>query len=183
MLGLHCESVLVKTLQQLFLLRNLKIWLNNIKKISGKLICCINLFIIIMIIFFMNTVSTLAETSLWKNWRMRSRTVNCVRWRWTTCLSHGRQRFKNKFLPNGTTGNTTPTSRVMFVINVVNFIYLLQLSLHSGVREFTCDKCEKSFATRDILRRHKIIHEQKRTYECHKCHKKFDRKVCFVYFF
>ena len=56
-------------------------------------------------------------------------------------------------------------------------------SLHSGVKEFTCDKCEKSFATRDILRRHKRIHEQKRTYECHKCHKKFDRKVCFAVVF
>ena len=55
-------------------------------------------------------------------------------------------------------------------------------SLHSGVKEFTCDKCEKSFATRDTLRRHKRIHEDK-TFECHKCHKKFDRKVCFVCFF
>ncbi len=51
-------------------------------------------------------------------------------------------------------------------------------SLHSDVKEFTCDKCEKSFATRDILHRHKRINERKRTYECHKCHKKFDRKVC-----
>ena len=34
-------------------------------------------------------------------------------------------------------------------------------SLHSGVKEFTCDKCEKSIATRDILSRHKRIHEQK----------------------
>ena len=55
-------------------------------------------------------------------------------------------------------------------------------SLHSGVKEFTCDKCEISFATRDALRRHKRIHEDK-TFECHKCHKKFDRKVCFVCFF
>ena len=55
-------------------------------------------------------------------------------------------------------------------------------SLHSGVKEFTCDKCEKSFSTRGILRRHKIIHEQKRTYECHKCHMKFNREECFVYF-
>ena len=55
-------------------------------------------------------------------------------------------------------------------------------SLHSGVKEFTCNKCEKFFATRDILRRHKRIHEQKWTYECHKRHKKFVRKACFVYF-
>ena len=34
-------------------------------------------------------------------------------------------------------------------------------SLHSGEKQFTCDNCQKSFATRDKLRRHQKVHQEK----------------------
>ena len=49
-------------------------------------------------------------------------------------------------------------------------------TLHSDEKQFTCDKCQKSFATRDKLKRHEKIHEEK-NFECQRCHKKFSRKV------
>ena len=49
-------------------------------------------------------------------------------------------------------------------------------TLHSDEKQFTCDKCQKSFATRDKLKRHEKIHEKK-NFECQRCHKKFSRKV------
>jgi KRAB domain-containing zinc finger protein len=51
-------------------------------------------------------------------------------------------------------------------------------SLHFGEKSFTCDQCDKSFATKDKLNRHKKIHGKEKVYECARCHKKFGRKVC-----
>ena len=49
-------------------------------------------------------------------------------------------------------------------------------TLHSDEKQFTCDNCQKSFATRDKLKRHEKIHGEK-NFECQRRHKKFSRKV------
>ena len=49
-------------------------------------------------------------------------------------------------------------------------------TLHSDEKQFTCDNCQKSFPTRDKLKRHEKVHEEK-TFECQRCRKKFSRKV------
>ena len=134
----------------------------------------------------MNTFFTLADTSLWKSWRMRSRmcalAVDDMFESWSPEIQGQVLAEWNDWQHNpDKSGYVCDQCGKRFTCS--HDLKRHVQSVHSGVKEFTCDKCEKSLATRDILRHHKRIHEQKRTYECHKCYKKFDRKVCFVYFF
>ena len=45
--------------------------------------------------------------------------------------------------------------------------------LHSEVRPFVCDVCNKMFAIQNDLKRHKTIHTEERPYHCDVCNVSF----------
>ena len=161
MLGLHlvwsaCESVLVKTLQQLFLLRNFEIWL-SIRKIFGKFMCCIKFCVLIMLVsvsFYFRAdrfledleneevnreLCALAMDEMFESWSPEIQEQVLAEWNdWQH--SPDKSGYVCDQCGKGFTRSQDLKRHIQ--------------SLHSGVKEFTCDKCEKSFATRDILRRH-----------------------------
>ena len=49
--------------------------------------------------------------------------------------------------------------------------------LHSGLRNYKCKFCDKSYKRSDHLNRHMITHQEEKTpFECNYCHKKFSFK-------
>ncbi len=47
--------------------------------------------------------------------------------------------------------------------------------IHTGVREYMCVECEKTFKSEQSLKRHQIIHTGEKPYKCSHCDKRFSR--------
>jgi len=58
------------------------------------------------------------------------------------------------------------------------FKHHIYMIIHSVVRRYICQMCDKRFTTSSLLYQHELIHKDERTYVCKTCNKRFNQAVC-----
>ena len=60
---------------------------------------------------------------------------------------------------------------------------MTHMLVHTGMKDFQCELCEKKFSAKGNLKRHMLIHTKVKAHECDICKKKFSIKYSLVQHF